>query len=509
MKRSLENLQLELLSNPAQLSARIQKELAERKLDYFIRQAWPIIEPGTQFIDNWHIGLIAEHLHAVNDGEIKRLIINIPPRHMKSILATVCYPVWTWIRHPEKRFIKLSYSDSLSRKHNILSRDIINSPWYQKNWSDRFQLKGDVNRQNEFENEQHGMMYSTSVGGAITGTGADVIIVDDPQNPLMANSEAERANVIAFFTNTLQSRLNDPKTGAFIIIMQRLHEMDLTGYILSEDLGYTHLCLPAEAPERTVITFPVSKKQIIREEGDILNPQRFDKDVLSGLKKSMGSLQYAGQYQQVPAPAEGNIFKREWLNNFYSDGACPPTQDIQSWDMAFTKSEGSAKVAGFVMGRYKSGIYIKDLVNDKMSFTESVAAVRMLSGKWPKARAKVVENKANGPAIVDLLKKEIAGMVEFNPRGSKEERAISVTPYFEAGNIFLPDPKTHPWVNDLVEDLLKFPKGTYKDTTDALVQGILYLMDKPMQTGPPADVVTGESSSYWRNATQRTGGIRP
>ena len=496
MNKLSANLQRLIATNPNNLLPMIQRERAERSLAEFIRQAWPVIEPGTTYVDNYHIELIAEHLQAVNDGEILRLIINLPPRHMKSIETTVCYPAWTWTKSPEKRFIKVSYSDSLSRKHNVLTREIIRSPWYQRNWGETFQLKYDVNRQNEFENNHQGVMRSTSVGGALTGEGADIIIIDDPQNPLMANSETERQNSIDFFKMTLQTRLNDPKTGAFIIIMQRLHEADLTGYILSEDLGYTHLCLPAEAPERTIITFPKSGKVIVREEGDILNPQRFDKTVLDGLKKSMGSLQYAGQFQQVPAPAEGVIFKREWLHNFYSDGACPDTHDIQSWDMAFTKSEGSAKVAGIIMGRKGADIYIKDLVNDKMSFVESVAAVRTLTGKWPKARAKVVENKANGPAIVDLLKKEIPGMVEFNPRGSKEERAISVTPYFEAGNIHLPDPKTHPWVDDLIRDLLMFPKGTFKDTTDAMVQGILYLMDKPMVTAAPKAGLL--KTSYWR-----------
>jgi predicted phage terminase large subunit-like protein len=278
--------------------------------------------------------------------------------------------------------------------------------------------------------------------------------------------------------------------------MQRLHENDLTGYILSEQLGYEHVCLPAEAPERTIIHFPISGREIIREKGDLLNPQRFDKETLEGLKKSMGSAQYAGQFQQTPAPAEGLIFKREWLGNFFK-AAPHQSMLIQSWDMPFTKSEGSAKCAGIVMGRNGSNIYIHDLVNDKMSFTESVAAVRTLTGKWPKARAKVIENKANGPAIVDLLKKEIPGMVEFNPKGSKEERAISVTPYFEAGNIWFPDPETHPWVHDLINDLLIFPKGQYKDTVDALVQGILYLMDKPSMTGPPKNTNLIKSS-YWR-----------
>lgn len=484
--------------DPAVALAEIRREKAERNLSEFIRQAWPVIEPGTEYIHNWHIDLISEYMEAVNAGQITRLVINMPPRHMKSIQATVCYPAWTWTKRPEKRFIKVSYSDSLSRKHNVLTRDIILSPWYQRAWGARFALKDDVNRQNEFKNTMQGMMFSTSVGGALTGEGGDVIILDDPQNPLQANSDTERAATIAFFTNTLQSRLNDPKTGAFIIVMQRLHENDLTGHIMTEDLGYTHLCLPAEAPEHTVVTFPISGREIVREEGDVLNPQRFDKSVLDSLKKSMGSLQYAGQYQQTPAPAEGVIFKREWLHNFFRPEAAPHQQMlIQSWDMAFTKSEGSAKVAGYVMGRSGADIYIFDLTNDKMTFTESVAAVRSLTGKWPKARAKVVENKANGPAIVDLLKKKIAGMVEFNPKGSKEERALSTTPYFEAGNIYFPTPETHPWVNDLIRDLLMFPKGLYKDTVDALVQGILYLMDKPTITGPPRGDSSLAKTSYW------------
>lgn len=479
------------------LQAAVNREKAERSLSAYIQQAWHVIEPGTKYVDNWHIDLISEYLEAVEIGDIKRLIINIPPRHMKSIHTTICYPTWSWIKNPEKRFIKVSYSDNLSRKHNVLARDIITSSWYQGNWADRFTLKDDFNRQNEFKNNQHGTMFSTSTGGALTGDGGDVIIVDDPQNPQMANSEAEREASIAFFKNTLQTRLNDPEKGAIIIIMQRLHENDLTGHILEEELGYEHLCLPAEAPERTIVTFPVSGKEIIREEGDILNPKRYSQDTLDDLKKSMGSMQYAGQFQQRPAPAEGAIFKREWLGQTYRKG---PHQNmlIQSWDMSFTKSEGSAKVAGFVMGRSGGDIYIHDLVNDKMAFTESVSAVRRLTAKWPKARGKVIENKANGPALVDLLKKEIPGMVEFNPRGSKEERAISVTPYFEAGNIYFPDPKAHPWVHDLIEELVTFPRGKYKDAVDALVQGILYLMDKPAMTGPPKTASALTKSSYWR-----------
>lgn len=471
-----------------------KKARAERDLTEFIRQAWTIIEPGTQYIESWHTGLISEYLHAVDASEILRLIINIPPRYMKSIQTTVCFPAWVWTHNPHKRFVKVSYSDGLSRKHNVLCRDIIRSKWYSDNWGDKYRVKGDTDRQNEFKNTAQGMMYSTSTGGTLTGEGGDIIIVDDPQDPQIANSATEREGSITFFKNILQTRLNDPKKGAIVIIMQRLHENDLTGYVLSEKLGYEHLCLPAEAEKRTIITYPRSKKVYVREEGDILNPERFDKRTLTGLQRAMGSAQYSGQFQQTPTPAAGIIFKREWMGNFFKQA--PQTQDIQSWDMAFTKSEGSSKVAGIVMGRHGSNVYVKDMVNDKMTFTESVAAVRTLSGKWTRTRAKVIENKANGAAIIDTLKKEIAGMIEFNPRGSKEERAISVTPYFEAGNIFFADPETNPWVHELINDLLMFPRGIYKDAVDALVQGVLYLMDKQGITTVPPQATTIRDS-YW------------
>ena len=230
-----------------------------------------------------------------------------------------------------------------------------------------------------------------------------------------------------------------------------------------------------------------SGQSVMRVDGE----ERVETVVIPPLEES-ASVEVTIPAEETPAPAEGIIFRREWMTDFYTHA--PKTSDIQSWDMAFTKSEGSAKVAGFVMGRRGADIYIKDLVNDKMDFTESVAAVRALSGKWKSARAKVVENKANGPAIVNTLKKEIPGMVEFNPKGSKEERAMSVTPYFEAGNIHFPDPKTNPWVDDLIRDLLIFPKGAYKDTVDALVQGILYLMDRHSSGIGGSDMAKG---SYW------------
>lgn len=232
----------------------------------------------------------------------------------------------------------------------------------------------------------------------------------------------------------------------------------------------------------------------IRKPGEALWPEKYNAEALAAIRATIGTYDWSALYQQRPQPAQGVIFKREWFNNTYH--ALPHmNMIIQSWDLPFVKSESSAKCACIIMGRHKSQIYIIDVLNDKMDFSENVAAFRRVSAKHPKAKAKVVENKANGPAIVSLLSKEIPGIVEFNPKGSKEERAISVTPYFEAGNIFLPE--NAPWVQDFVEQFVGFPSGKFKDMVDATVQGIQYLMDKPTTASPPADAVLTKQS-YWK-----------
>lgn len=452
----------------------------ERNLSEFIKQSWAVIEPNTPYVANWHIDLISEYLQAINNSEILRLVINIPPRHMKSLHTTVFYPAWTWIKCPEKRFIKVSYSDFLSRKYNILCRDVIKSPWYQHNWENQFKIKEDDDRQNMFKNDHHGLMYSTSTGGTLIGEGGDVIIVDDPQNPRMVNSVIERETSIAFFTNTLQTRLNNPQKGAIIIIMQRLHEQDLTGYILSENLGYHHLCLPAEAEKRTIIHFPISGKQIVREEGDILNSERFNKTVLTNLKKAMGSAQYIGQFQQQPSPAEGGLLKRDWWQ-YYKQAPTQFDEVIQSWDMTFKETISGSYVVGQIWGRVGANKYLLDQVRDRMDFPTTLSAVRNLSAKWPQANAKLVEDKANGPAVIDVLRREVSGLIAVAPQGSKEARVAAISPDVEAGNVHLPASNIMPWIHDFVEECTAFPKATTDDQCDCMSQALLrFAQTKPL-----------------------------
>ncbi len=470
----------------------ISKEKMERNLSEFIKQSWAVIEPNTPYVANWHTDLISEYLQAINNSEILRLVINIPPRHMKSLHTTVFYPAWTWIKYPEKRFIKVSYSDFLSRKYNILCRDVIKSPWYQHNWENRFKIKEDDDRQNMFKNDHHGLMYSTSTGGTLIGEGGDVIIVDDPQNPRMVNSVIERETSIAFFTNTLQTRLNNPQKGAIIIIMQRLHEQDLTGYILSENLGYHHLCLPAEAEKRTIIHFPISGKQIIREEGDILNSERFNKTVLTNLKKAMGSAQYIGQFQQQPSPAEGGLLKRDWWQ-YYKQTPTQFDEIIQSWDMTFKETISGSYVVGQIWGRVGANKYLLDQVRDRMDFPTTLSAVRNLSAKWPQANAKLVEDKANGPAVIDALRREVSGLIAVAPQGSKEARVAAISPDVEAGNVHLPASNIAPWIHDFVEECTAFPKATTDDQCDCMSQALLrFARTKPL---------TDDTKTLFKNAS--------
>jgi predicted phage terminase large subunit-like protein len=444
------------------------KSICEDSLHDYIQAAWKIIEPGITYIDNWHIEAICEYLQAVYDGQIHRLLINVPPRYMKSISVTVGFPTWVWTKDAYKRIISLSYAATLSKKHNINRRDIIQSPWYQRNWGDCFKLKDDKNTQMVFENDKMGFMFATSIGGTLTGEGGDIIIVDDPHNPQQAQSDAERETALEFFKTTLPTRLNDKKKGAIIVVMQRLHDDDISGHCLREG-GYEHLCLPGIAEKRQVITFPITLKEKVREEGDILWPAREDKSELEKMKRSLGSYGFSGQYQQAPSPSEGGMIKRRWWQ-YYKE---LPKMAVMamSVDASFTDTKSSAKCSIQVWGKREADIYMIDNVTDNMDFVVTIQKIKQLLVKYPQIGAKYIEEKANGYAIITMLSRKVGGFIPIKAdvsTGGKVARALAVTPYIEAGNVYLPEDAV--WTNDFVEECAKFPVGTYKDQVDAMSQ---------------------------------------
>src|ERR1700676_2745578 len=276
------------LNNYAQLLQRpgllieIDAERAVRSLREFVRQAWIVVEPSTPFVPGFHIDAIVEHLEAVTRGEIRNLLINVPPRHMKSLLVSVLWPAWEWIQHPERRWLFSSYAASLSIRDSIKCRTLIESPWYQTNWGDRFSLTGDQNAKARFENDRTGYRLATSVGGAATGEGGDRIVCDDPHNVQEAESDAVRQGTLDWWDVVMSTRLNDPRTAVKVIVMQRCHERDLSGHVLEQG-GWEHLCLPAEY-DGTVFQSSIGWSDPREQAGELLWPERFGRAEIVDLK---------------------------------------------------------------------------------------------------------------------------------------------------------------------------------------------------------------------------------
>lgn len=462
----------------------------------FIKQSWQVIEPGKDLLWNWHIDCLSEYLEAVTLGEIQHLLVNLPPRNMKSICITVDWPTWVWLRKPELSWIFFSYADALATKHSLDRRRIIQSDWYQSRWGHVYQMTSDQNVKTEYENNRRGVMLATGLSGGAHGKGGDILVFDDPHNPNDVASEAKRASDIAAFSQA-STRLNNKRTGAIVVVMQRVHEDDIAERCIEQ--GYTHLCLPARAEERTTISVP-SGKVYTREEGDLLWPEREGTEELANAKRALGSYAYAAQYQQRPAPSEGGLLKRHWWRFWYpadmqgnppppvlvrlEDGTyheCPQAplpesfeQQLQSWDTTFKDTSTSDYVAGGVWGRTDADTYLLDQIREKMDVVAAMHALEAMCIKWPEARLKLIEDKANGSAIISMARGRIGGIVGVNPDGGKVSRANAVAPSIESGNVYLPHPRLPGmgWVHDFIEEAAVFPNGKHDDQVDQMTQAL-------------------------------------
>lgn len=459
-------------------------ELAQEQSQYtdlrsFAEQAWQVLEPGTPLVWNWHLDYLCEQLTQFRNGIIRRLILNVPPQTMKSRLASIFFPCWVWATEPHRRFICSSYSDSLSADLSVQRRKVMRSEWFQTTFPGKVEFEKDQNEKGEYANTAGGRMFATSTGSTATGKPSDFIIIDDPMNPQKAESEAERKTSNNFVDQTLMPRLSNQVTGCILIIMQRLHEDDTTGHVLSKEPGvWTHTRMPMEAEENEVWEFPISGRIVERSVKELLWAERFPKQVASSLKVSMGSRAYAGQYQQRPAPAEGAIIKRAWIQYYKQD----PREKVKecdnviaSWDLTFKETKDSDFVVGGVWGTKGSYKILLDQVRDRMDFPTACNAVRSMKAKWPQITSHLIEDKANGPAVISSLRREISGLIPIEPQGSKEARLHAVSPEFESMCVWLPDPEFAPWVHDFVEEICSFAgEGTTKhdDQVDQTSQAL-------------------------------------
>jgi predicted phage terminase large subunit-like protein len=473
---------------------KVEREHATRSLHEFVRQAWHVIEPSTPFVPGWHIDAIIDHLEAVSYGHIRNLLINVPPRHMKSLLVSVLWPAWEWTRSPARRWLFSSYAATLSIRDSVKCRRLLESPWYKARWGHVFMLTGDQNAKMRFDNNRSGYRLSTSVGGAVTGEGGDRIVCDDPHNVADVTSDAIRKSALDGWDIAMSTRVNDPKTSAMVIVMQRCHQRDLSGHLLEKG-NFEHLCLPAEyeGPGRvTSIGFSDPRT----EQGELLWGERFGPQEIEDLKISLGSYGAAGQLQQRPSPAGGGIIKRHWFRYFQPRGMnLPPVEvrlpdgtlmsipaleaphhveeQIQSWDCAFKDLDTSDYVVGQMWARLGAHFLLGDQFRARTDCPGTVKAVREMTARWPGTMAVLIEDKANGSAVIQMLAYEIPGLLPINPQGGKVARAHAVSPLIEAGNVYLPHPDWQPWVHDFIEECVQFPNGAHDDQVDAMTQALL------------------------------------
>jgi len=460
--------------------ALLDQSLAQDSLAEFVRQAWRIIEPTTPLLWNWHLDAICEYLEAVASGDLTRLIVNLPPRSGKSLVASVLWPAWVWTRRPSTRWLCASYSASLAIKFSIDRRTVITSPWYQERWP--ILLAGDQNQKQEFMNDVRGHMIATSPSGTATGKGGEIIVADDLQNPEMAESETERRNVIRFFDETLSTRLDDKRRGRIVVIQQRTHQADLTGHLLEQG-GWTNLCLPAEFERRTIISLPRTGRSIVKQEGELLWPAREGRAELTAAKNRLGSFGYASQYLQKPIARGGNLFKEKWFGTFQEI----PKFDllVQSWDCAFKTGQTNDYSACVTIGRVDwsgggsasaPGFYLMHAWRGRVEFAELKRHALALYEQWHPTHV-LIEDAASGQSLVQELLTTLLPISGVKPDGDKFARAASVTPAMEGGHFWLLQ-GAH-WAADYLSEMTAFPGAAHDDFVDAIVQALTFLRQPP------------------------------
>lgn len=502
---------------------RLQEEreylLCEQSLYDYLVTAWKWFDPSS-FKPNWHLRAICDHVQACFEGEFQRLIVTVPPRCCKSSIVSVAFPTWAWgpAAAPWTKFITASYGDRLSTRDATRSRRLIMQPWYQRRWGSSFDLSRDSNLKTRYDNEQGGFRMATSVGGAGTGEGYDVLIVDDPMKAQDSESAAALRKVSEWWSGTMSTRKNDPATAREILIMQRLNENDLAGECI-ESGDWVHLNLPMEY-EKTLWMSPMAWKDPRNREGELLWESRFPRKEVETLKRQLGSYRASAQLQQRPAPAEGGIVKKSWLR-YYATLPDDCEYFVISWDLTFDDTENSDFAVGQVWAKRGADKYLVEMTRGRMDVVKQVQSVRTLWEKFPYARAVLVENKANGPAVVKMLKRKVPRLIPVEPKqygGSKLGRLQAVATDFEAGNVYIPMPEYNPWVQPFLAELELFPKGAHDDTIDSATyalnwiaehggSGFVEVMGEPYRLGrkPKPGVVSQAREAFDISSPKSTG----
>jgi predicted phage terminase large subunit-like protein len=464
---------------------------AHLKSDFgaFCRACWPHLHAGSKLSWTPAHDLICEFLVAVHQGQMKRLIINCPPRFAKSSIVTILWPIWLWLQNPTLSFLCCSYEIDLATNHNLDRRKLMDSKWFKDLFGNFFQLASERSQAGEFQNMQGGTMQAASVNSKAQGRGGDYVIVDDPLSADAAFSESFRNETNSWFSHQLPQRLNNPNESRIVIVAQRLHQNDPCGFLLGqEESEWQLLKLPLIAEEDEVWRFP-SGRVWKRKKGECLDPKRWSPRVVK--ERQRNRLVFSGQFQQSPVSAEGNLIHTDEILYFggkdpvsgLSDGALPEKFDrrIISVDCSFKATAGSDFVAIIVVGIVGARRYLLHVTNARLDLSGTENEIRNAHATFGPVSATLVESTANGASVVQRLRDQIPGVVAIDPEGGKMARMQACAPEFQARNWFIE--RNGPWTHKVVEQLTMFPVGKNDDISDAISQASIWLQKNTYELG--------------------------
>jgi predicted phage terminase large subunit-like protein len=434
----------------------------------FAARCFHDLNPQAELAANWHLEVIAAKLIAVREGKIRRLIINLPPRHLKSLMASIAFPAWCLGHDASAQILCVSYAQDLSDKLARDCRGIMMSPWYRRIFPTR--LAAHRQAVQEFITTANGYRLATSNGGVLTGRGADIILIDDPLKPEEALSDARRQGTNEWYDNTLYSRLNDKRYGGIIVIMQRLHEDDLVGHVLAQE-GWVVVSFPAiaEADEVHQIETIWGPRCFTRRRGEALHPEREPLDTLEHIRRTLGEYNFAGQYQQTPAPLGGGMVKAEWFRR-YGANQRPESFDriVQSWDTANKVTELSDFSVCTTWGIRGKDFFLLNVLRKRLEYPALKRAVRDQHRQFD-ANVVLIEDKASGTQLIqELIADGCHAVTRYKPECDKIMRLHAQTGAFENGFVHLHE--AAPWLAEYQHEMTVFPKGKHDDQVDSTAQ---------------------------------------
>src|SRR5438270_9782784 len=446
-------------------------------LCYFAERCFAELNPQAAFLTNWHLEVIAAKLTAVREGKIRRLIINLPPRHLKSLLASIAFPAWCLGLDASAQILCVSYAQDLADKLARDCRAVMTRPWDPRIFSTR--LAPHRQAVQEFITTCQGYRLATSTGGVRTGRGADIILIDDPVKPDEALSDSQRQAANEWYDHTLYSRLNDKRHGAIVIIMQRLHEDDLVGHVLGQE-QWEILSFPAiaETDEEHRIEMILEPKCFRRRQGEALHPDREPLEVLDRIRRTIGEYNFAGQYQQSPAPVGGGLVKAEWFRR-YRENELPECFDriVQSWDTANKATELSDFSVCTTWGVKDKNLFLISVFRRRLEYPALKRAVREQQSLFG-ATVVLIEDKASGTQLIqELIADGCYGVTRYQPTTDKIMRLHAQTAMIENGFVHIPE--AAPWLAEYLHEMTVFPNGKHDDQVDSTAQ-FLDWCNKPM-----------------------------